>query len=271
MYKLLKLEYQKLRSTNYFKVLSILWLVAFLAIPITFQSIMSALVGDIGAANDDLINPGNWPIFDFVDLWQNLTYVYKAITIFLCLNLVISTANEFSHKTIRQNVIDGLSKKEFWLSKISFILVSCIVATLLLLIFGLLIGFWLSPVKEFSFIIENIEFVGAYFLHLVHFLSFAFFVTVLLRRAGFSIALILFYVYILEPIISALLYYNYNMEFLANALPLESGWSLINRPIHKYLFQETIDYVPWESVLMSSFWIFVFLWGSYKLITKRDL
>ena len=271
MIKMLKLEFMKLWATDYFKVLTVFWVIAFLSIPLGFNAIMDGLINGNHVEENELLNPANWPVFDFVDLWQNLGYIYKMITIFLCLTLVISTANEFRYKTVRQHVIDGLSRENFFLSKLSYILVASIVATVLLLIFGLIIGFALSPITEFAFIIKNIEFVGAYFLHLIHFLSFTLFITIWLKRSGFAIAFILFWVYIIEPITSALVHYNYKMETLAAMFPLESGWNLIPRGFTKYLFQDTQDYVSGSSVLIATVWIVLFLWGSYALLKKRDL
>ncbi|MEZ4851166.1 MAG: hypothetical protein R3B93_21640 [Bacteroidia bacterium] len=48
------------------------------------------------------IAPGELPLFDFVDIWQNLTcWVYKTFAIFPRFITVISVCNEFSldHQT----------------------------------------------------------------------------------------------------------------------------------------------------------------------------
>lgn len=274
MLRLLKIEYLKLKSANYFKVLSLFWLLAFVGIPIGFKSILSSMDGGIGPAQNALLNPANWPIFDFKDLWQNLAYAYKYVTIFLSLTLVISTANEFRNKTIRQNVIDGLSRKEFFLSKINYIFIASTIAVGLMVFFGLLIGLIYSPVTDIASIFSGFEFVLAYYIHLIHFLMLSFFLTVLIRRSGLSIAAILFYVYIIEPILCAVLSaYDYN--YLTNFLPSESGWSLIRFPYFRYIFDvtpfETQDYLSLMDISTGIIWIFIFTWGSYRLLSKRDL
>ena len=57
-------------------------------------------------------------IFNFPYIWHFNTWVaalFKAL--FLAIVIVSMMANEYSNKTIKQNLIDGLSKKEFVLSK----------------------------------------------------------------------------------------------------------------------------------------------------------
>lgn len=269
MIKLLKLEYAKLRPAKYFKVLGILFLIAFFSIPIVFNVLVDKIESLDMAGNSPFLSPSNWPFFDFADIWQNLTYVYKMITMFLCLMLIISTTNEFDYKTARQNIINGLSKKRFWLGKISLILVTAAIASIMLLILGLIAGFIYSPVTDFEFIVKNIEFVGAYFLHLVHFLLFTLLVSLLIRRAGFTIAIVLFWTYIVEPILSGITSNYY--ELLANFFPMESGWNLIHQPFGKFALQETQDYISFQDLGFAMFWISIFLWGSYLLLAKRDI
>ncbi len=269
MRRLLKLELKKLAATKYFKVLSILWAIAFLTIPLV-AGVGLAWLDNFTTEMEIQLKPSQLPIFDFVDIWQNLAYFYKCITIFICFSLIISMCNEYSYKTVRQNVIDGLSKKELWLSKITLMLGLTTIATVGLFVLGLIVGFLFSPVVGPEYIFKNIEFVGAYFIHVFLFLSFCLFISNLIKRSGFAIALVLFWTYIVEFALSTWMRHEVS-PVLANLLPVEASWKLIHQPLTRYALSACQDYVGWHEVLVALAWIAIFLWGSYQLLAKRDL
>ena len=272
MSRLLSIEFQKLRHTRYFKVLSILWILAFLSIPLVTNGFLNWLDVEEGVISEQIpILPSQLPIFDFVDIWQNLAYVYKCITILLSFIIIISVTNDLDYSVTRQNVIDGLSKGEYLRSKIYFILVVSLIATLALFVLGLIVGYSLSPVTGWEYIVRNIEFVGAYFLQVFSFLMFCFVVALLIKRAGFAIALIIFWVYIIEPIGAALVTYNFEMQILGDMFPVESSWNFIRMPMPKYFFREVQDYVSLQDLSIGLGYIGIYLLSSWLLLTKRDL
>lgn len=269
MLRLFKLEMTKLWSTRYFKVLGILWLLSFLSIPVGTWAFLNKMDEWMMYTSVKIL-PSQLPIFDFVDLWQNLTWCYKCLTVFICFSVMISITNEFSYKTIRQNVIDGLSKKELWLSKVTLIFGLSALATLMVFILGLITGFTLSPVTGIEYILRNIEFLGAYFFQVFMFLSFCLFVGVLIKRAGFAIALFLFWTYIVEPLLAAIVNWKLG-AFISDLLPMEACWNLIRMPWNKYALIYTQDFVGMQDLTIAAVWTFLFLWGSYRLLAKRDL
>jgi hypothetical protein len=270
MIRLIRIEFHKLWTTRSFKVLLALWLLAFISIPIA-GTVGLAWLESLGLDLGFNLKAGDLPLFDFEDIWQNLAYVYKCLTIFVSFMIIISVGNEFRYKTMRQNIIDGLSKREFWFAKVSLILFFSFIAALLVLVLGLIVGYANSPVTSMDFVMMNIEFVGAYFMHVVHFLAFCMFITLLIQKSGISIALLIFYIYIIEPITTLILEEEYKLVTLADSFPMESAWMLIKMPIPKYALQQVQDYVAMQDVLISGAWIIALLWGSYALIVKRDL
>ena len=269
MLRLFKLEMTKLWSTRYFKILGVLWLIAFFSIPIGTWALLNKM-DDWLLETSVKIMPSQLPIFDFVDLWQNLTWCYKCLTIFICFSVMISITNEYSYKTIRQNVIDGLSKRELWLSKITLILGLAALATAMVFILGLITGFTLSPVTGVQYIFRNIEFLAAYFFQVFMFLSFCLFVGVLIKRAGFAIALFMFWTYIVEPILNQILNWKIG-DWSGDLLPMEACWNLIRMPWSKYALNYAQDFVGLQDLGIAAVWTFIFLWGSYRIIAKRDL
>lgn len=271
MLRLINIEFFKLKNTRYFWVLGICFLFFLLAVPVGCKIFLDYL-GGLGEEITDLgIRADQLPLFDFVDIWQNLTWVYKNFSVLLGFIIVISVCNEFSYGTVKQNVIDGLSRKEFLWTKISFIILISAAASLFALVVGLIMGFLWSPVQGLPFILKNIEFIPAYFLQLVGFQLFCLIISLLIKRSGFVLALLIFYIYILEPILSTVLTYKYELPFIADLLPLNAVGGLIHFPFKKYALMEVQTYVGASDVLVAVVYIAAFLWASHYLITKRDL
>lgn len=271
MLRLLKIELTKLYTNRFFKVLGALWLFAFISIPVAFRYFLVWIEKNEPMGDNQFLKPDQWPIFDFVDIWQNLAYLYKMVTIFICFIVLASVTNEFDYKTIRQNVIDGMSRREWWLSKISFMLAISLLATVILATIGLVVGYAYSPVTDLEYVFRNIEFMGAYFLQVFYFLMFCFVISLMIKRAGFAFAGILFYIYIFEPIVTVILTQKYELELLADCFPIEAGWNLIHLPFEKYLLMYSQDYVAWQDLGIAGTWMAFFLLISYWLVNKRDL
>ncbi|MDH5643982.1 MAG: hypothetical protein OEY63_07245, partial [Gemmatimonadota bacterium] len=65
--------------------------------------------------------------FSFPDAWGILLSEEMMIPMFFgCIAIIIVTTAEFSSRTARQNVIDGLSKEQFFLSKTLLAFLICL-------------------------------------------------------------------------------------------------------------------------------------------------
>jgi len=272
MKRLLSIEWQKSWPSRYFRVMLGIWFLAFIGLPIGFKLFLFYIESN-GFSLDQIpgLTATDLPIFDFVDLWQNLAYAYKSISIFLGILIIINITNELDYKTFRQNVIDGMSKTEFLLSKFMLVFGLATVATVLVFIMGMIVGYSASPVTDWASISKHINFLGAYWLHIMVFLTLCFLLSVLVKRAGMVIAILLFWMFVVEPILSAFLFYNFHFELLANMLPMEAHWSLIPRPIEKYALRDTIFWVSSQSVFVAVTELGIYLGTIWLLIVKRDI
>lgn len=271
MIRLLSIEFLKLRYTKYFWVLSILFIVVLIALPISVRSLTNYLT-EIGEQPFGIdITANQIPIFDFVDLWQNMTYIYAFFSIFLGFISVISICNEFTYGTIKQNVIDGLSRQELFLSKFLYIVAISVLMSIVVLLIGLVTGFFLSPVTGWPFIIQNIEFIPAYALHLIGFQLFCMLIALLIKRPGICLALLMFYIYFLEPIGVGLLKWEYELPMLADFLPMKAIGNVIPNPFGKYILREAESFVPWDHLIILLVYTALIAWVAHRLLTKRDL
>jgi ABC-type transport system involved in multi-copper enzyme maturation permease subunit len=267
MIKLFKIDFKKIRGYKTFWILSGLYA---LLIILFFFGIQGAL--------DDLAEEANKksPIplpglsaYSLPDIWHNLTYIAGYFKMFLGVIVIILIANEYSYKTIRQNIINGMSRWDFLASKFLTIGVISLAATILVFIIGLILGLIHTEGVTIGIFFDKTEFLLAYFLEIYAFLIFAFFIGFLVKRAGFALGLLLLYYYIVEPVGR-----YYLPEELGDYFPKKVIGSLIDVPntsIMRLFGVEFQDYISFTDVLLVFAYIFFFGGLSYWIIKKRDL
>lgn len=267
MLDLLKIDLKKMTSYRTFWVVCGLYFITLgfgTASGMEFLKWMARTFADFGQE----LNITRIPLYHFPDVWTNLIWVSGWLKVILGIMVVISVTNEFTYRTIRQNIIDGLSRFEFLLSKmLTNVLLSLMSVTMIFFI-GLITGMIYSPSLEIDKIITDLEFLPAYFLEIFFFLSFALMLGILIQRSGLTI-IILLLAKVIEMIIIARID-NY-LPALVPYFPLESIWNLIKVPFPRYAFQEIQDYVKFSSVLIVIAWTAVFNYISYWKLKRSDI
>jgi len=274
MIRLLQLELRKLLLNRTSKVLIFisfilpLCVIVLSAIKINFFGFFTLELGELG-------------IFNFPMVWHITTYFSALFKFFFAIVVVSMIGNEYSNKTLKQNLIDGLSKKEFILSKFYAIAFFSLISTLIIFCISLILGLVYSSYNEINIIIREIEFLPAYFIKLVGFFSFCLFLGVLAKRSAFALAF-LFVDFIFEWIVFGLISWKSDMALaikVQNFFPLTSMSNLIKQPFQrvamtKFPNKNDLDYdyaVHFDSMLIVALWVVVFVYLSYYLLKKRDL
>ncbi len=201
MIKLLKIEFKKILTYKVFWILTGLYLI-FLAAGILMAEFM--INNMVDNMNKRLPIPlPHVAIYFFPWVWQNLAFfaTLRYVLIFPAIIIIIMITNEFTYKTIRQNIINGMSKTEFLASKLLLILVLSVVTTLLLAVGTFIIGLANTQITGWTMVFEKTQFILGFFLTILTFQIFAFFFGFLLRNTGLSIALFTLYTFIVEPIL----------------------------------------------------------------------
>lgn len=277
MLRLLKIELHKLRYNRASKALILVYFGL-----LTSIVLVAAIKFDIGPIKFHLAEQG---IFNFPYIWHLNTYLAAIFKFFLLVVIVSMMANEYSNRTLKQNLIDGLSKKEFILSKFYTVILFAGISTIFVAITSLVLGLIYSDFTEFSIIITDLEYLVAFFIKLVGFFSFGLFLGVLVKRSAFAIGAMLVWL-ILEMISMGVLKWKFNMEdnyeSVAQFFPLNSMMNLIKEPFTRFNAvksaaqqlgeQVTKDFsVQAHDVLIVLIWTAIFIYGSYYLLKKRDL
>jgi ABC-type transport system involved in multi-copper enzyme maturation permease subunit len=272
MNRLFQIEWIKLRNYRAFKVLVILY---FLAVALTCSSGMFILefLKDKGLHTQG-IDPTILPIYDFPDIWHNLSEAATWMKIILAFIILISITNEITYKTLRQNIIDGLSRKDFILSKIAAIIGFSLVNTLLVFILGLVLGCIYSHQVNMALIFSGMEFIGGFFLSTLVYLLFAFVIGIIVQRTGIAIVFLMIYSAFIEPIVTAIFAHAPLPSFFKSIVPffpVEAVNNVIRSPFTKYGFQEIQDYIAFNDVLIVVIQATVYIALLSFLLKRKDL
>lgn len=281
MFRLLHIEFHKLKYNRASRVLSIIYFGL-----LTSIALIAAIKFDIGPVKFHLAEQG---IFNFPYIWHFNTYMAAIFKFFLLLVIVSMMANEYSNKTLKQNLIDGLSKKEFILSKFYTVIAFALISTLFVFIVSLILGAIYSDYNELAIVFSNLEYLFAFFLKLVGFFAFGLFLGILVKRSAFAVGAMLVWFFV-ESIFKGYLYWTFKdvehtseqVNAITRFLPLEAMSNLIKEPFTRLGAVKSVasqigedlskDFsVQVFDIAIVSIWTFVFIYLSYALLKKRDL
>lgn len=280
MLRLLNIEFIKLWNNKASKFLILAYFVL-----LGFISLFASIKFNFGFFKFHAAEMG---IFNFPYIWHFNTYVAAELKFFLAIVIVSMVANEYSNKTIKQNLIDGLSKKEFIISKFATVTVFAFLSTLYIFILSLILGLVFSSYTETSIIFSDLEYLLAFFVKLLGFFSFCLFVGILIKRSAFALGFILLWYIMIEGIARFVLFilettkdFQY-ADAITQFFPLKAMSNLIDQPLSRLgavkeiasLAGEDLSYdyaVHWFEIAIVLVWTAIFMFFSYRLLLKSDL
>lgn len=277
MKRLLQIEFIKLWNNRSSKLLIVAYFSFILLI-----ALVTSIKIDWGPLKFNVADIG---IFNFPYIWHFNTFMVAFLKVFLAIVIVSMISNEYSNKTIKQNLIDGLSKKEFIASKFLTIVVLAAASTLFVFLVSLILGLMHSNYNEFSIIFSDLEYLAAYFVKLLGFFSFCFFVGMLIKRSAFALGFVFIWFMAVEFIPWIYLTSKYSKDFadsIYRFFPFGSFWNTISEPFTRLsVIQNAARQVGEEiskdytvhgfQLLIVLAWTAVFIYLSYALLKKRDL
>ena len=278
MLRLLTIELHKLKYNKSAKAILIVYFIL-----ITFIALISSIEFNFGDFHFRIADQG---IFNFPYIWHFNTYIAAILKLFLAIVIVSMMANEYSNRTLKQNLIDGLSKKEFVLSKFLTVILFSVISTLFVFGVSLLLGLMFSDYNELGIIFSDIEYLFAYFINLTGFFSFCLFLGVLVKRSAFALGFLLIWS-IAEGIIYSVFKWKIFKdtdiaESIIQFFPLAAMSNLIKEPFSRLgvvqsaanqlgeAFEKDYSVQP-LTILIVLAWTFLFVYGSYYILKRRDL
>ena len=267
MLHLLKIDLKKLTSYRTFWIVCGLYFLTLGFGAACGMEFLKWLVNTFEGLGQNL-NIGRIPLYHFPDVWMNLIWFGGWLKTVLAIMVVISITNEFTYRTLRQNVIDGLSRSEFLTSKILTNVLLSLMSVAMIFVIGLITGMIYTPTLELDRIITDLEFFPAYFLEIFFFLSYALMLGIIVQRSGLTIILLL-----LSQMIETIVTANIDdyVPWLIPYFPMKSIWYLIDFPLARYYFQEIKDYLTFGTIAAVVGWTIVFNYISYLKLKRSDI
>lgn len=188
MLRLLRIEFLKVKTYKTF------W--AFLGI----YALLILLFSGAASKLDQLQSSSASSIFSFPEIWHNIAYMASYLNILLGILIILLISNEFTYKTFRQNVIDGLSRDEAVTAKFLFIKAIALGCVLFLFLYGLIRGFTAGHFDHIGQIFEQIHFLFRLFVQIAGYMGMAAMLAFLIKRAALTIVAYLIYVVAIERI-----------------------------------------------------------------------
>ncbi|PKV63200.1 ABC transporter permease [Pontibacter ramchanderi] len=208
-------------------------------------------------------------LYDFPNIWMRFSYIAYFFNLLLGILLIVLITDEYSFRTLRQQVIDGRSRAEAVLAKFYVTLGLAAAGTVFLLAMGLLFGLIYSTNTSIEAIFSKIDYLSYFFVQAVGYMCLAMFFAFLIRKSGLAIIAFLAWSKIVEPII------HYQMDDrIDRFMPMKVFGSLTPTPGQELidgLTSPTMALSPGWAVLPALVYIALLVFGSILLVRLRDL
>lgn len=213
-------------------------------------------------------------IWIFPHIWNFSTFAASFFNLLMGVVVVIIVCNEYNFRTMKQNVIDGLSKKQVILSKFLIVFLLATFVAIYTGLVSLVFGFINSTNSN---ALQDIYYILIYYLQALGYFSFAFFFAILVRKPALSI--IFFIVsFIVEWIIGVILtigvsdkiyvYFPLNIFSKLTPNPLMAEFNAI---AIKQGGKTEYELIMSTNVIFSFLYLASFFLIGYLVLRKRDL
>ena len=267
--QLLVLEWKKFRNNSVFNLFAIMFLVTFpTAIFIGKEIQLPEMVLNTA---DFFTFPNNWEWMAYAGNW--LVFFFLG---FIMMNMVTS---EVGFKTMRQNIITGMTRNDYFKSKLFAALALGIGATLYYVICTLTIGFFHNEPFSFANAFDEPMWIVRFFLMCMGYLSFALMIGFVIRRSGVAIFTYTCYILFIELMLKWMVHarifkdsstINYwPMNAVEDLTPLPTWKKMENIPVKDIDFAFLLT--PNQAMVASSIYILLFIGLAYWHFVKKDI
>jgi ABC-type transport system involved in multi-copper enzyme maturation permease subunit len=181
------------------------------------------------------------------------------------------TCSEYTYRTHRQNVIDGLSRNQYITTKILFILTLALFSTIIAFIAAFVTG--ISSGAAISF--EDFRFIPYFLIQTIAYLSVAFLFALLLKKSVLTAGIFFIYTLIIENVLEKYINkINTGVDKIGGFLPVASSEHLLLPDGVKMLMNmlRTGDpHSEYAYLVASIVYIVLCYFACYYIYKKQDL
>lgn len=259
MIRLFLIELTKLKSYRTFWFFVVAYILFFFMAVGTIQKIQLEGV-DVNGEN----------IYNFPEIWHNLTYLASYLNLLLGIFMILLISNEFTFKTFKQQIINGLSRSELIASKLIVSGATALKCIFFIFLFGLYKGLSNGHFMNPGDILEMLHYLFFLGIQIVGYMTLAGLFAYIFKRAASSIVAFLAYTSIVERIIRFQLPDN-----IDRFLPVKVFDDLITLPgkeqVQTFTGLEMYSLPGGAAIVLSSIYIAVLVLMSYLILKKTDL
>lgn len=267
MFRLLQIELKKALGFRAIWWLALLYFGVIATMLFGVETFINDVVKDAGK-NLPIQIPGV-SLYSFPGVWHNMTYLASFLKIFMAIISIILVTNEFSYKTIKQQVLHGLTRYELFWSKVILNLTIAFFATFVIGIISFVLGVRNTEALTWAAMTGKLSFLLAYFYEVFAYLSFALMIATLVHRSGFAIGILMLYAFIIDPILDYKLPNDWG-----DFLPITAIGHIIQLPnsqLMKLFGIEFQQFVAMRDILISGAWILILNGIVFWYLKKKDL
>lgn len=261
MMKLLNIELKKLLPYKAFKILLLTFLISLAA---------TILIGEQLNDVSEMIPGQQVNTLGFPYVWNFYLYAAFLVNIILSLLVIFIVCNEYTYRTIRQNIIDGLTRNELVVSKIILIVLLSLMSTVVVYITGILAGMHYSASWEFSDIFHRNALVFGYFLQILCLHSLAYLFGTIFKRSGIATIAFILFLFPIDLIINQAIF---NGE-IRDYMPVSNMFRKITEWPFIYIINGDVPPQASPSIMsvcVATFYIIFFFGAGWFITKKRDL
>ena len=254
MKRLLSIEWLKVSSYRSFYV---------------FTGIYAILIFFTYFGVNSFLNLG--PLFDvnsvykFPNVWSFVSYVSSWFSPILSLLMIQLVCNEFTFRTLRQHVIDGLSREELLTSKLLMAAILSVYAGCLALLSGLLFGLTKGGIPTSADFFSETTYLLRTIWSSFGMMTAAILIALLVRRSALSILVFLAFYWIIEPLVGRIWLADIYPYF-----PLNSLDEFISSPINMESIKFGKQTTPIGVTIAGIIYPILFITASLQILKKKD-
>lgn len=256
MMHLLKLEWMKVKNYRTFWIFLGLYVLGLFSINYTAYQFQEDFKKEL---------PLEFFPYAFPKLWQTIAWISSWLLYFPGMLMILIITNEYTYKTHRQNIVDGLTRQQFIYGKIMVASLLAVITTIVCVINAFIFGAIHGSTPTW----EGSIYVLYSFIQALTYIFCAMIIGVLVRRGGLAMGIFFLYGMVFEQLLGGLAH-KYVVQTAWYYFPLQTTDVLI--PV---TFAKNIVYnnAPDNNVLISCAiaYILLFCFFSVRRFKTADL
>jgi len=261
MLRLLKIEIHKIFYSKIFWVLLGLYGLLMVPLSLGMNKLPNLIFNFIQGANPLAGTPmEGFSIFNHPNVWHFITFLSTWFNTLLVIILIIVVTNDFRFKTLKQHIIDGMSKWEVILAKQLVIVLLIGIGALFNIILVLALGKNVEGVSMF----EGIPILLPYCLAMFLYMNLAYFLSFCFRRSGIALIFLLLYSWVVENVAS----FTFLPESVSKILPMKLVKNMIPNPGNSFLGLPTESDLSFFNISVCAAYITFFIGFNYWMLKR---